>query len=95
MSDLRVVCLSHNSFSGPAPSFQHNTALEALGTWQKPFLSSAPLTPSLSDLGYNQFSGPLPAGLRNLLRLNGINCQHNMFEGPLLEIDLDRQSRLR
>ncbi|KAH9607317.1 hypothetical protein KSS87_019307 [Heliosperma pusillum] len=95
LSSLRVLSLSHNSFSGPLPPSLPFPSLKLLFLSHNRF--SGPLPASLSslplllrlDLAHNSFSGPLPVDQLNLLNhLLTLRLQGNNFTGTLSALRL-------
>ncbi|XP_074295619.1 putative leucine-rich repeat receptor-like protein kinase At1g68400 [Silene latifolia] len=78
LSSLRVLSLSHNSFSGPLPS-----------SLPLPLPSL-----KLLFLSHNRFSGPIPASLSSLPLLLRLDLSHNSLSGPLPVDQLNRITHL-
>ncbi|KAF8033062.1 hypothetical protein BT93_D1834 [Corymbia citriodora subsp. variegata] len=94
LSQLRVLSLKRNRFSGPVPDLSHLTTLKLLFLSHNGFSGEFPASvPSLSrlyrlDLSFNNFSGEVPAALNGLTHLLTLRLEGNAFSGPISGLDL-------
>ncbi|XP_047958140.1 probable leucine-rich repeat receptor-like protein kinase At1g68400 [Salvia hispanica] len=89
LTQLRVLSLKQNHFSGQIPDLSNLTALKLLflshNRFSGPFPSSLTSLPGLYrlDLSHNSFTGSIPASLNGLTRLLTLRLDGNGFSGPL------------
>lgn len=94
LSQLRVLSLKHNRFSGRVPDLSNLTSLKLLflshNGFSGEFPASVPDLPRLYrlDLSFNNFSGEVPAGLNGLTHLLTLRLEGNGFSGPISGLDL-------
>ncbi|KAF2305443.1 hypothetical protein GH714_005328 [Hevea brasiliensis] len=87
MTTLRVIHLWSNQFSGQLPSeFGHGLPnLEEIYLWSNQLTGQLPSSISncskltVIDLGINSFSGPIPDNLGNLMNLECLHINDNLF----------------
>ncbi|KAL1568415.1 non-specific serine/threonine protein kinase [Salvia divinorum] len=89
LTQLRVLSLKQNGFSGQIPDLSNLTTLKLLflshNRFSGPFPSPLTSLPGLYrlDLSYNNFSGSIPASVNGLTRLLTLRLDGNGFSGSL------------
>ncbi|CAK9175573.1 unnamed protein product [Ilex paraguariensis] len=89
LDQLRVLCLNHNSLTGPIPDFSSLVNLETLFLDHNSFSGTFPLSflflhrLRALDLSRNNFTGPLPLNLTVLDRLNYLRLDSNRFNDTI------------
>ncbi|KVH96274.1 probable leucine-rich repeat receptor-like protein kinase At1g68400 [Cynara cardunculus var. scolymus] len=94
LTELRILSLKRNRFTGPIPDLTNLTSLKLL------FLSynqiSGEFPPSLPslfrlyrlDLSYNNFSGEIPATINRMNHLLTLRLEENKFSGSIAVLNL-------
>ncbi|XP_057961697.1 probable leucine-rich repeat receptor-like protein kinase At1g68400 [Malania oleifera] len=94
LTQLRVLSLKWNRFSGPIPDLSNLTALKLLFLSKNQFTGAFPASISaLSklyrlDLSYNNFSGQIPAAVNRLTHLLTLRLEGNRFAGSISGLNL-------
>ncbi|XP_030543615.1 probable leucine-rich repeat receptor-like protein kinase At1g68400 [Rhodamnia argentea] len=94
LSQLRVLSLKRNRFSGRVPDLSNLTALKLIFLSHNGFSGGFPASVlSLSrlyrlDLSFNNFSGDVPAALNGLTHLLTLRLEGNGFSGPISGLEL-------
>ncbi|XP_057810667.1 probable leucine-rich repeat receptor-like protein kinase At1g68400 [Salvia miltiorrhiza] len=89
LTQLRVLSLKQNGFSGQIPDLSNLTSLKLLFLSHNRFSGAFPSSlASLSglyrlDLSHNSFSGRIPAAVNGLTRLLTLRLEGNGFSGPI------------
>ncbi|XP_012833342.1 PREDICTED: probable leucine-rich repeat receptor-like protein kinase At1g68400 [Erythranthe guttata] len=94
LTQLRVLSLKQNGFSGPIPDLSALTSLKLLFLSHNRFSGGLPNSlSSLSklyrlDLSYNNFSGSVPLPVNRLTHLLTLRLEENGFAGPISGLNL-------
>ncbi|KAL2602512.1 hypothetical protein AAZX31_10G258400 [Glycine max] len=94
LTQLRVLSLKGNRFSGPVPNLSNLTALKLLFLSRNAFSGEFPATvKSLFrlyrlDLSNNNFSGEIPATVSHLTHLLTLRLDGNKFSGHIPDVNL-------
>ncbi|KZV42097.1 Leucine-rich repeat transmembrane protein kinase family protein [Dorcoceras hygrometricum] len=94
LTQLRVLSLKENGFSGPIPDLSNLTSLKLLFVSHNRFSGEFPASlTSLTklyrlDLSFNSFSGNIPLGLNRLTHLLTLKLEENLFTGPISGLSL-------
>ncbi|GER44405.1 leucine-rich repeat receptor-like protein kinase, partial [Striga asiatica] len=94
LTQLRVLSLKQNGFSGRVPDLSTLTSLKLLFISHNKFSGQFP--PSLFslsnlyrlDLSYNNFSGSIPLGMNRLTHLLTLRLEENRLMGPISGLNL-------
>ncbi|KAL2542562.1 putative leucine-rich repeat receptor-like protein kinase [Abeliophyllum distichum] len=94
LTQLRVLSLKQNNFSGPIPVLSNLTSLKLLFLSHNEFSGDFPVSvASLSklyrlDLSYNNLSGNIPLSLNHLTHLLTLRLEGNRFSGSISGLSL-------
>ncbi|KAI3467062.1 hypothetical protein Pfo_023725 [Paulownia fortunei] len=94
LTQLRVLSLKQNGFSGQIPDLSNLTSLKLLFISHNHFSGDFPVSlSSLSklyrlDLSYNNFSGSIPLSMNRLTHLLTLRLEENWFTGPISGLNL-------
>ncbi|KAJ1436191.1 Leucine-rich repeat-containing N-terminal, plant-type [Sesbania bispinosa] len=94
LTQLRVLSLKGNRFSGPLPSLSNFTALKLLFLSDNDFSGEFPLSVTSLfrlyrlDLSHNNFSGEIPAMVNRLTHLLTLRLDENQFSGNIPDVNL-------
>ncbi|XP_075522287.1 putative leucine-rich repeat receptor-like protein kinase At1g68400 [Primulina tabacum] len=94
LTQLRVLSLKENGFSGSIPDLSSLTSLKLLFVSHNKFSGEFPVSVALLtklyrlDLSYNDFSGGIPLGLNRLTHLLTLKLEENLFTGPISGLNL-------
>ncbi|KAL2235023.1 probable leucine-rich repeat receptor-like protein kinase At1g68400 [Sesamum indicum] len=94
LTQLRVLSLKENGFSGQIPDLSNLTSLKLLFISHNHFSGDFPASlSSLSklyrlDLSYNNFSGSIPLSMNRLTHLLTLRLEGNRFTGPISRLNL-------
>ncbi|KAL3830881.1 hypothetical protein ACJIZ3_019683 [Penstemon smallii] len=94
LTQLRVLSLKRNGFSGRIPDLSNLTSLKLLFISHNRFSGEFPdsLNSLLKlyrlDLSYNNFSGIVPLGINGLTHLLTLRLEENGFTGPISDLSL-------
>ncbi|KAL0396763.1 UNVERIFIED_CONTAM: putative leucine-rich repeat receptor-like protein kinase [Sesamum calycinum] len=94
LTQLRVLSLKENGFSGQIPDLSSLTSLKLLFISHNHFSGDFPASlSSLSklyrlDLSYNNFSGSIPLSMNRLTHLLTLRLEGNWFTGPISRLNL-------
>ncbi|XP_028794042.1 probable leucine-rich repeat receptor-like protein kinase At1g68400 [Neltuma alba] len=96
LTQLRVLSLKRNRFSGPIPSLSNFTALKLLFLSHNEFSGAFPVTVTSLlrlyrlDLSHNNLSGDIPTTLNNLTHLLSLRLNDNQFSGHISILNLSK-----
>ena len=94
LTQLRVLSLKGNRFSGPVPDLSNLTALKLLFLSRNAFSGEFPGTATSLfrlyrlDLSHNNFSGEIPATVSHLTHLLTLRLDGNDFSGHIPDVNL-------
>ncbi|XP_027365967.1 probable leucine-rich repeat receptor-like protein kinase At1g68400 [Abrus precatorius] len=94
LTQLRVLSLKGNRFSGPVPNLSNFTALKLLFLSHNDFSGEFPATVTSLfrlcrlDLSHNNFSGEIPATVNQLTHLLTLRLDENRFSGHIPDVNL-------
>ncbi|KAJ8775164.1 hypothetical protein K2173_020168 [Erythroxylum novogranatense] len=92
LSSLRFMDLSRNNFNGFLSQLGQLTNLEELYAYSNQFLGLIPSGFTILkrfDLSHNNFTGPIPVQLANLITLESLNLSYNNLNGTIPDFSYD------
>ncbi|KAK4260817.1 hypothetical protein QN277_003884 [Acacia crassicarpa] len=96
LTQLRVLSLKRNHFSGPIPTLSNFTSLKLLFLSYNEFSGEFPVTVTSLlrlyrlDLSHNNFSGDIPTAVNNLTHLLSLRLNDNQFSGHIPYLNLSK-----